>query len=199
MHSNDKQDNIVQAAIAQFAQNGLAATTMETIASKAHVSKRTLYKHFPNKESLFDEVVNRLISRINPLATIQYIPNYGLETQLAHLARSAASLLADEDYLTLSRIVMIESMRNKEQAQRLSARFVNCECALLQWFKDAGNEGSLGDVDPELAAAFFWGGLKKLTYWEQVLKWQAPLEEAKLDVLLQQAVALFCQGVTPRQ
>jgi len=193
-----KQSSILSAAIKQFAQFGLTATTMERIATEAQVSKRTLYKHFPTKESLFDTVVDLLIERINPLVAIQFIPNYGFKTQLEHLARSAIELLSDEDYLTLSRIVMIESMRSKEQAERLAIRFNNCECALLQWFKDAFNAGCLGDFDAELAAGFFWGGLKKLTYWEQVLKWQPAIDEKALDQLLTQTVRLFCEGASPR-
>lgn len=194
-----KHSNIITAAISQFAQYGLAASTMEKIAVEAEVSKRTLYKHFPSKEALFDTVVDLLIERIEPLVAIQFVPNYGFKPQLEHLAKSAAKLLSDEDYLTLSRIVMIESMRSRSQAEKLSERFVNCECALAQWFLDASQEGCLGNFDPNLAAAFFWGGLKKLTYWEQVLKWKMPLDEEALETLIDQTVQIFCEGITPRQ
>lgn len=194
-----KHSNILAAAISQFAQYGLAAATMEKIAIEAEVSKRTLYKHFSSKEALFDTVVDLLIERIEPLVAIQFIPNYAFKPQLEHLARSAAKLLSDEDYLTLSRIVMIESMRSRSQAEKLAERFVNCECALSQWFHDASREGCLSQYDPDLAAAFFWGGLKKLTYWEQVLKWKMPLEEEALEKLIEQTVKIFCDGITPRQ
>ncbi|MCF6436960.1 MULTISPECIES: TetR/AcrR family transcriptional regulator [Pseudoalteromonas] len=194
-----KQQDILSAAIQLFAQQGLSATTMEQVCNSAQVSKRTLYKHFANKDALFDAVVDLLIKRIVPLTSIQFIPNYDFATQLKHLARSAVSLLSDDDYLTLSRIVIIESMRSKEQAHNLNMRLMDCEKAMLIWFEDAANAHCLGNFNAEFAAAFFWGGLKKLTFWEQVIKWQAPLDEAALDKLIEQVCLLFCSGVTPRQ
>ncbi|WP_105168188.1 TetR/AcrR family transcriptional regulator [Pseudoalteromonas sp. T1lg23B] len=194
-----KQQDILSAAIKLFAQQGLSATTMEQVCSSAQVSKRTLYKHFANKDALFGAVVDLLIKRIVPLTSIQFIPNYDFATQLKHLATSAVALLGDDDYLTLSRIVIIESMRSKEQADNLNKRLMHCEKAMLIWFEDAAKAHCLGQFNAEFAAAFFWGGLKKLTFWEQVIKWQAPLDEAALDELVEQVCLLFCSGVTPRQ
>ncbi|BBN81533.1 TetR family transcriptional regulator [Pseudoalteromonas sp. A25] len=194
-----KQQDILRAAVSLFAKNGLSATTMEQISANANVSKRTLYKHFANKEALFDAVVDLLISRIEPLTAIQFIPNYDFYTQLKHLAVNAVTLLSDEDYIKLSRIVIIESMRSQQQAQLLNERFMNCEKALLQWFEDAANAKCLAKFDAQIAAAFFWGGLKKLTFWEQAIKWQAPLDEKALDELIEQVCSLFCIGVTQRQ
>ena len=46
------RERIVAAAAALFEAQGITATTMEQIAAKAPVSKRTLYAHFPAKEHL---------------------------------------------------------------------------------------------------------------------------------------------------
>lgn len=194
-----KQQSILCAAIEEFAQKGLQATTMESISQSAEVSKRTLYKHYSTKDELFDAVVELLIERIKPITAIQFIPNYDFAVQLQHLAKSAMTLLNDEDYMRLSRIVMIESMRSFEQAQNLNEKFSNCEAAMNQWFEDAASSGCLGSFKGDFAAAYFWGALKKLGYWERAIKWQAPLPEAELDLLVEKAVALFCNGVTQSQ
>ncbi|CAH9060626.1 hypothetical protein PSECIP111951_02320 [Pseudoalteromonas holothuriae] len=194
-----KQLDILRAAIELFAQHGVSATTMEQISNNANVSKRTLYKHFANKEALFDVVVELLLSRVEPLTAIQFIPNYDFITQLKNLATNAVTMLSDDDYLTLSRIVLIESMRSKERAEALNKRFMTCEKALLQWFEDAESAHCLGQFKAHFAAAFFWGGLKKLTYWEQAIKWQAPLDEEALEELIDQACLLFCSGITLHQ
>ncbi|CAM4242719.1 MULTISPECIES: TetR/AcrR family transcriptional regulator [Pseudoalteromonas] len=194
-----KQQSILCAAIEEFAQKGLQATTMESISQSAEVSKRTLYKHYSTKDELFDAVVELLIERIKPITAIQFIPNYDFSVQLQHLAKSAMTLLNDEDYMRLSRIVMIESMRSFEQAQNLNEKFSHCEAAMIQWFEDAANSGCLGSFDADFAAAYFWGALKKLGYWERAIKWQAPLPEAELDILVEKAVSLFCNGVTQPQ
>ncbi|ESP94230.1 MULTISPECIES: TetR/AcrR family transcriptional regulator [Pseudoalteromonas] len=194
-----KQQAILSAAIDQFALMGLQATTMEAICQKAEVSKRTLYKHYPNKEALFDAVVILLIERIEPLTAIQFIPNYDFEVQLKHLASSVVGLLCDPDYIRLSRIVMIESMRSEAQAKRLNEKFSHCEHSMVVWFEEASLAGCLGDHDAHFAAAFFWGGLKRLTFWEMAIRWQPPVDEQQLATFIEQACKLFCGGVNPRQ
>ncbi|MEI5638717.1 MULTISPECIES: TetR/AcrR family transcriptional regulator [unclassified Pseudoalteromonas] len=196
---SQKQQSILCAAIEEFAQKGLQATTMESISQSAEVSKRTLYKHYSTKDELFDAVVELLIERIKPITAIQFIPNYDFSVQLEHLAKSAMTLLNDEDYMRLSRIVMIESMRSYERAQNLNEKFGHCEAAMIQWFDDAARAGCLGHYDADFAASYFWGALKKLGYWERAIKWQAPMPEAELDLVVKKAVALFCNGVTPLQ
>ena len=46
------KDRIVRAAEDCFVEYGIKGTTMERIAEKMHVSKRTLYEFFPDKASL---------------------------------------------------------------------------------------------------------------------------------------------------
>ena len=50
-----KREAIIQAAIEAFRADGFEATSMDKIAAKAEVSKRTVYNHFPSKEELFAE------------------------------------------------------------------------------------------------------------------------------------------------
>lgn len=48
----DIQARVVQCALQLFRENGIDATTMETIADVAGITKRTLYRYFPNKEAI---------------------------------------------------------------------------------------------------------------------------------------------------
>ena len=45
-----KREAIIQAAIAEFRDNGFKVTSMDRIAARAEVSKRTVYNHFPSKD-----------------------------------------------------------------------------------------------------------------------------------------------------
>lgn len=49
------KDRIVRAAEECFVEYGIKGTTMERIAEKMHVSKRTLYEFFPDKASLLTD------------------------------------------------------------------------------------------------------------------------------------------------
>src|SRR5438445_13703925 len=51
---------ILKAASELFYFEGINATGVERIASKAAVSKRTLYQHFPSKTALVEEYLRQL-------------------------------------------------------------------------------------------------------------------------------------------
>jgi len=193
--SNRKQNDVLCAAIQEFAQYGLLGTTMEAIAKHANVSKRTLYKHYPNKNALFDDVVALLLERFSQLNKYQYQPSVSIDKQLKELARVCLSLGSDENYLTLSRIVIIESMRDKDQAARLEEQFLDCEKGLLTWFEQAHQAGILKDVPADIAASIFYGGLKDLGYWEQVIMWRPALDETRLEQLIDIMSRFFIRGI----
>jgi AcrR family transcriptional regulator len=57
--SQARREQLLRAASPEFAKTGLHATTTAALAAAAGVSEPTLYSHFPDKESLFKEVVRR--------------------------------------------------------------------------------------------------------------------------------------------
>lgn len=58
----DRPEEIVQAALAVFAERGFAAARLDEIAARAGVSKGALYLYFETKEDLFRAVVERAIA-----------------------------------------------------------------------------------------------------------------------------------------
>ncbi|MDB4915612.1 MAG: regulatory protein TetR [Gemmatimonadetes bacterium] len=53
----ERPKQILDAALAVFAERGLAAARLDDIAKLAGLSKGTIYLYFPNKEELFREVI----------------------------------------------------------------------------------------------------------------------------------------------
>ena len=54
-----RPSEIVDAALAAFAERGYAATRLEDVAERAGIGKGTLYLYFPSKEELFKAVVRQ--------------------------------------------------------------------------------------------------------------------------------------------
>jgi AcrR family transcriptional regulator len=52
---------LIDAALACFAERGFAATRLDDIAAKAGVSKGTVYLYFPSKEELFKAVIRETV------------------------------------------------------------------------------------------------------------------------------------------
>jgi TetR/AcrR family transcriptional regulator of autoinduction and epiphytic fitness len=193
---NAKQSDILNAAIVEFAKCGVMGTTMEQIAKSGQVSKRTLYKNYASKCDLFDDVVDLLLSTIHDLNKYQYQADVPILEQLKHLAHEAVKRTKCEDYVTLSRIVIIESMRSKEAADRVDSKFQSCEKGMTDWFKTAEAAGVLGSLSAKTASTMFYGSLKQLTYWEPVIKWKPSLSDEELEVVIEQVCQVFSIGLT---
>src|ERR1044072_2458617 len=57
----ERRDAIVEAAMEEFIARGFAATRLDDIAKRAGVAKGTIYLHFKDKESMFEELVRTVI------------------------------------------------------------------------------------------------------------------------------------------
>ena len=62
MSQDQKRDAIIEAAIKRFAHFGVAKTTMTEIATDLSISKALLYYYFPDKLSLYAEVLKTIIN-----------------------------------------------------------------------------------------------------------------------------------------
>ena len=71
---NDTRELILEAADALLAHYGYQKTTMEDIAQKAGLSRRTLYLHFQNKEEValatIDRIIERLVGELEKVAAV---------------------------------------------------------------------------------------------------------------------------------
>jgi len=57
--ASDRRAQLVEVGRAVFAKRGYEATSVEEIASRAHVSKPIVYEHFGGKEGLYAVIVDR--------------------------------------------------------------------------------------------------------------------------------------------
>jgi AcrR family transcriptional regulator len=60
MSDQEIKERIEEKALDHFLQFGFSKVTMNELAEELGMSKKTLYQHFPGKEDLLAEVVNRL-------------------------------------------------------------------------------------------------------------------------------------------
>jgi AcrR family transcriptional regulator len=58
---DDRPSEIIAAGLDCFAERGFAATRLDDVASRAGVTKGTLYLYFPSKEELFKAVVRHTV------------------------------------------------------------------------------------------------------------------------------------------
>lgn len=192
---NSKNDDILCAAISEFSKFGVVGSTMEKIAKRAEVSKRTLYKNYANKDKLFDAVIDLQLSTIKRLTDCPFQTDRPMIEQLKELAQQAIKLTNNEAYLTLSRIVIIESMRSQEAAEKINLKFKDCEKGMSGWFSAAEQAGALDGIPAKTAATMFYGSIKQLVYWERAIKWQPERPEQELLEMVEHVCKVFSKGL----
>src|SRR6201997_3635155 len=57
----ERRQAIVEAALEEFVARGFTATRLDDIAKRAGVAKGTIYLHFKDKESMFEELIRTAI------------------------------------------------------------------------------------------------------------------------------------------
>ena len=62
--SGERRDAILAAALDEFAARGFAATRLDDVAKRAGVAKGTIYLHFADKETLFQELIRVELSPV---------------------------------------------------------------------------------------------------------------------------------------
>src|SRR5216117_396295 len=62
--SAERRDAILAAALEEFSASGFAAARLDDVARRAGVAKGTIYLHFADKETLFQELIRLELSPV---------------------------------------------------------------------------------------------------------------------------------------
>jgi len=130
-------DRILDIATGLFLEIGYGDTTIELVAEKARISKRTLYHRYPDKAALFGTVVRRIVGQLRPPDVAGLFIGGNLEAILVRLAGIILRAALDPQALALHRIIMAEASRFPELAAAVADRSASQEAieriaALLQ-------------------------------------------------------------------
>ena len=152
---------IIEAALNEFLSKGFEASSMEQIAKKAETSKRTLYKYYPSKDILLDQIMSDLLLESKQKLQIKYNSNKSIKEQLSNLIDSKVNLLTSESYLNIAKLVLVELMKSKELNQDQLDEFYQSELMFIQWVNAAKKDGKITTtLSSELIANQFHSILK---------------------------------------
>lgn len=182
---------IMQVATDLFFSQGYAATSLVDIAKGAGVATRTLYAHFGNKESIFEEVIKsqKLDPRVTPPIVSTGDTLFDVLMRVAHYACEVA--IGDES-LVLIRVMVAESKRFPELMKKVanvaSNRFRG---NIAKIFQDLENAGLIPPGDhmesARLLIDLMLGNSPMLIYTDWDLS-------RRSNTLLEKKVELFIQG-----
>jgi TetR/AcrR family transcriptional regulator, mexJK operon transcriptional repressor len=189
------RDRILEVATELFLTEGYGSTSIEAVAARARISKRTFYHRFDDKAALFAAVVHRIIEQIRPPPEVPLLEGATLQEILRRLAGFILRAALSPQAIALQRLITAES-----------ARFPNLVRAVYDegWAQEA--TALIGDLlsrelrDPRLtielrsfAAAQFLHMVVALPQ-RRIMGLGAPMTPGELDAWADDAVNLFLNG-----
>jgi AcrR family transcriptional regulator len=195
------RERILDAATALFFSAGYGATTIEAVAKRARISKRTFYHRFDDKASLLRAVVDRTIERMRPPARVPLLDGANLQEILERLAGLILQAALSAPAIALHRLIVAESARFPALAtvvteQGGTGEAIRLIAGVLE--REARAEDLTLD-DPVFAAQQF---LHMVISWPQrrAMGLGAPMTAAELETWGRKVVNLFlngCRGWVP--
>ena len=189
---------ILDVAEALFLGHGYGATSIEAVAKRAGISKRTFYHRFPGKERLFEAVVRRLIERWLPPLDAGMVDWPSLANGLLLVGEHMLKIALTPEALALHRIVIAEAQQFPELARMMHEIGATTGIErIAQQLEPRIKSGELRAMNARFAAEEFI--LMVVTGPQRrALGLATPLTPAELSAWARDAVALFLDGCRAR-
>jgi len=147
-----RPQQIIEAALEVFGEQGLAHARLQDIAERAGVSKGTIYLYFPNKEELFREVIRH--TAVAAIESGEKVSANGTPTQQLCVAmRGYWKFVRSPEFGTIHRLVLGELHQFPDLAQFYADEVVSRGLRLLGGIIRRGiDAGEFREIDPTTAA-----------------------------------------------
>jgi AcrR family transcriptional regulator len=192
-------DRILDAATDLFFARGYGATSIEAVAQRARISKRTFYHRFADKATLFGAVLHRIIEGLRPPPATPIVTGGGLAEVLRKLAGLILHAAVTPQALALHRLIVGESARFPKLAAAVTNEGATQEAIglIAKLLAHEARAGTIALDDPDIAAEQFLY-LVMSAPQRRALGLGKPMTAAELDRWASSVVDLFLNGCRPR-
>jgi AcrR family transcriptional regulator len=149
---------VIEAAAREFQANGYAGTGMCTVAQRAGISTKTLYRLIPAKDDLFGLVVTDKIGRFMLAIDDDTLGALDLAEALERILIAYGTLTLSEETIAVNRLVIGECDRFPEIATSFYERaIVPTSVAIVAWLRRQCERGLIRLDDPQAATGMLRG------------------------------------------
>ena len=189
---------IIAAAAKLFAERGFDATSMDTIATAAAVSKPTLYRHFQNKEALFEAALRSLLDELPPPEAMILTGSGTLRERLTAIAHDALRLGTGPLMASLHRMLSLPMESAPYRAAGVwEANLQPYHDAMQRLLAAERDAGSLEMIDVARGASHFFSMIAGEPMVRLFLTGDAALPERDADEHVDAAVDAFLRAYRP--
>jgi TetR/AcrR family transcriptional regulator, mexJK operon transcriptional repressor len=188
-------EQILDVATKLFFETGYGSTSIEAIAGRAGISKRTFYHRFDDKAALFAAVVHRIIERLRPPPDAPLLVGSTLHGVLRRLAGLILRAALSPEAVALHRLVIAESARFPELVRAVNAEGGASEVRALVadlLLRELGDRRLTAEARAFAAEQF----LQMLIALPQrrAMGFGVPLAQSELDAWTDDVATLFLNG-----
>lgn len=188
---------ILDAARDEFATSGYAATSMESVARRAGISTKTLYRLIPNKAALFEAIITDGIDRFVSRIRLRGCENGDIECALRDALIAVGELILDGPVIGLLRMVIGEGDKFPEITDTFYNKAIKrTESTLANWLKAHAERGMIEIDNATEAAGMLLGMLAFQPQRAVMLGHAPPLGRKELERRAQVCAKLFLKGST---
>ena len=150
-----KKEEIISASIEIFVNEGFDRPTMDSIASRAGVSKRTLYKYFPNKHALLDDILIQLVDEKQSGLDFKYSKEEDILIQVQGIIKHKTDHILCPSNLKLAKIILSEALKGEGFLKDMLEEVLKTEKVTLEWIQHAQDDGKLSKEEEPLIVLDF--------------------------------------------
>ncbi|MHB0776119.1 TetR/AcrR family transcriptional regulator [Halomonas sp. WWR20] len=195
-----RRDAMLDAAQAMFLEHGYANVGVGDIVARAGGSLATLYKHFGNKEGLFQAVMERRARRIFDVLDAQENWDREPAQALITIGEHLLGIILCRDTLDTYRLVAAEASRQPELARLFyDSGPGRLRSTLARYFRHQVEHRRLELADTAAAASMFIGMLLGEHHLRAMLQLPADNSPDALRARAEQCVKLLLDGARPRR
>lgn len=192
--ASPKRAAIIAAATDLFTHAGYGAVSMDAIAAKAGVSKRTVYTYFPGKDVLFAAVMTRHCGKVSGGSGWDLDPEVEPRRMLTDRGRRFLKLITSPEAVALFRTVTAEAERFPELGRAFFESGPQCWTGSFEAYLRAQDEkGRLRIANPALAAKFLVSVLKDPLHLRCMLGVQSRVSDAEIAAHVDNVVDAFLE------
>ncbi|MEN0652716.1 MULTISPECIES: TetR/AcrR family transcriptional regulator [Hyphobacterium] len=156
----DRPDEILDAALAVFTEQGFAAARVDDIAKRAGLSKGAVYLYFPSKDAMLNALVEQSAGLVAQSAERMVAASAPDDPEQAFRAvlRMVLTVLSDPEVSAAPRLVLSEAPRFPELAAYYRTHVIDIgQRAFRALFAAGIARGTFRAVDPDAAMRTLMG------------------------------------------
>ena len=193
LKASERRATIVAVAKVLFSDKGYHGVSVDEIARRLGVSPAILYRHFPSKEALYEQVLSEIACRRESYVEAVVSSDGSFADVLRRITHIYVSSVAkDPDYL---RMELQSALKGSAATRQFFENRWRPFTDLIEYgLRELAGRERIRPINPSVAALLFQGMIREALYAKCI--YHSPrYRELELDALVEQLTALFLRAV----